>query len=110
MSELNVYEKLSVLEEIKNKIETVIWEEFNAEVLNRFRIRFYRDEDDDEHVIRSLGVTFFFNDSDIVTSLNILEEIKKVTGANEIYFSVNDGQYIETIELIFEEKEAVRDE
>lgn len=101
---VDVYGKLSILDEMKKKIETVLWKEFNANVFNRFRIRFYEDENDDEHVIRSLGITIFINDSDIVTSLNVLEEIKKVTGADEIYFSVNEGQYIESIELIFEEK------
>ena len=100
-----VYERIATINELVDKIDEVLEKErYMTNIINEFKITFYEDDTEDGGTRKGAGIKFFFHDSDIGTSLNILEAIKKVTGAEEIYFDVNEGDCIESIELFFYER------
>ena len=106
---MKVYENLRIIDLIKERIYMVLTKyDCAANVINGYTVTFYLDEKE-ERKIPGVGIRFKFHDSDVPTMLNILEEIKQLTGADDIFFHANEGDYIEEIELYFYE-EAAQDE
>ncbi|MCD6275453.1 MAG: hypothetical protein J7J42_01780 [Thermoplasmata archaeon] len=99
----DIYKRLVIIDELAEKINNEIAAMGDTgNVINQYEIRFYEDDRG-----RQVGIKFFFNeDAKPITQLSILENIKNATGADDIFFDVDEGQYITAVELFFEEADA----
>ena len=95
----NIYERLSILEEMAKKIQRAlnsVWPVEGGIMLYNFEINFYKDDDGER-----VGVVIEFDDNfDITPNIKFFNLIQSVVGAEDIYLTVEDG-IVTSMELYF---------
>ena len=64
-------------------------------IFNGCTVRFYEDDSG-----KSVGLTFRVEDNQLLPSFSVIENLKKVSGADDIFFKT-EGGYITEFELIY---------